>query len=505
MHLPLRSRRVLAGTLGLVLLVAGCASSSPPATARPGVPILGASRLTAAQLVAFYRANVSSGYNATVPLETLAGYYIDEGAKNGVRGDLAFVQGLVETGWFRMSTNPSAMVPNTYNNFAGIGACDTCAHGFQFATAQLGVRRQIQALRSLADPITKAANLPDPPVSSTVPSGAWNYDTAWRKGKATTWNQMGGVQPDGYINWASAPNYADVVIGIYSRALTFNGLSGECPPDGLNLGTTAATGRCPASIAQPGRAIAANPNGGYYTLSGDGTVKAFGGAPNYGSPRFDFDIARDIAVMPDGHGYAVLDGYGAMHYYGSAVTLGRFAGPYWPGWDIARSVAITPSGNGFVILDGFGGLHTAGDAPAVGGAPYWPNWDIARSIAIRFDNQGYWVLDGYGGIHTLRTAAVPAGQQDFVGGMGYWPGHDVARELVVVQNYYYGFLGAFVIDSAGALHSSSSGYPTVIGQYNNPDWVAADRWRGAFYDLGDKTVYALRNDGLVDHLGRSGG
>jgi hypothetical protein len=32
-----------------------------------------------------------------------------------------------------------------------------------------------------------------------------------------------------------------------------------------------------------------------------------------------FDIARDIAVMPDGKKYVVLDGWGAVHRFGSAI------------------------------------------------------------------------------------------------------------------------------------------------------------------------------------------
>ncbi len=49
------------------------------------------------------------------------------------------------------------------NNFAGIGACDSCAGGDRFANAREGVRAQIQLLRFYADP-TAAAN-PQAPTS----------------------------------------------------------------------------------------------------------------------------------------------------------------------------------------------------------------------------------------------------------------------------------------------------------------------------------------------------
>ena len=58
-------------------------------------------------------------------------------------------------------------------------------------------------------------------------------------------------------------------------------------------------------------------------------MKSVGGAPLFGFPTFGWDIARDIAVMPDGAGYIVLDGFGGLHKYGSAAT-GVMAGLAWP-------------------------------------------------------------------------------------------------------------------------------------------------------------------------------
>ena len=95
-----------------------------------------------------------------------------------------------------------------------------------------------------------------------------------------------------------------------------------------------------AALRQPGRAVATR-DSGYYVLSGTGFVGAYNGAPSFGSPSFNFDIARDIAMMPDGAGYIVLDGYGGLHKYGSARqgAMRNLPSPgYWPGWDIARSL-----------------------------------------------------------------------------------------------------------------------------------------------------------------------
>lgn len=96
-----------------------------------------------------------------------------------------------------------------------------------------------------------------------------------------------------------------------------------------------------------------------------GGVHPFGNAPYTDKPDFfGFNIARDIAVNPQG-GYYVLDGYGGVHAKDGAPFLGPYpdeVGHYWPGWDIAKAIMVTPSGNGYVVLDGFGGIHRFGDA-----------------------------------------------------------------------------------------------------------------------------------------------
>ena len=82
-----------------------------------------------------------------MPIEVLAQIYLDEGARTGVRGDVAFAQSILETGGF---ANPGSAATN--NNFAGIGWCDSCKHGFDFPDAKTGVRAQLQLLRIYVDP-----------------------------------------------------------------------------------------------------------------------------------------------------------------------------------------------------------------------------------------------------------------------------------------------------------------------------------------------------------------
>ena len=233
----------------------------------------------------------------------------------------------------------------------------------------------------------------------------------------------------------------------------------------------------PRGTAAVGRGVALHPGGGYYVLTADGRVHAFDGAPDFGSPQL-FGYARAIAVMPDGQGYSVLDGFGGLHHFGSATTLRRFAGPDWPGRDIARDLAITPTGGGFIVVDGAGGTHRRGDAPA-GPAIWWPNVDIARSIAITASNAGVYVLDGFGGVHTSGDARK--------GASGYWPGRDVARSIAAATSG----TGYAVLDGWGSLHGVGAA----------PDGGAATpgrRWRAM--DLRGGDVVAVRGDGYSQRL-----
>jgi hypothetical protein len=202
----------------LVALAEGCASRRPAGPVVPSpipatVPIMGASRLTAAQLAAWFNGRQPRPpgvHSATVPVETLAQYYIEEGGAEGVTGDVAFVQGVVETAWFRFS----GTVPAWKNNFAGIGATDTNPDPATFPDARTGVRAQIQHLRAYADPRAYACSVPplsnpcvDPRFALVVP-----------KGRAPSWSQMGNG------NWASAATYAASILRRYGEARTFNGV-----------------------------------------------------------------------------------------------------------------------------------------------------------------------------------------------------------------------------------------------------------------------------------------
>jgi hypothetical protein len=404
----------------LAIALAGCIPSDG-SPGSPGVPMLGQSRVSGADLARWYRATAPSSLPyraANIGLDELADMFVSEGNRYNVRGDIAFAQSVVETAWFNYPDYGQVRPFN--NNFSGIGACDSCDNGFQFSTPLAGVRAQIQLLRNYADIGSRVTTIPDPPVpelwGSTPATANYNFDNYVHKGRAPLWNMMGNG------NWATAPNYATTILRVYNQILTFSGQPGQCPPDGLLFGALTGAGPCPVGLRQPGRSLAATAFGGYYILNGNGQVSSFDGAPAYGFPEFDSDIARDIAVMPDGDGYVVLTGIGTVHKYGSADrpdTLGPLGMLFMVGNDAARSIAIMPDGAGFVVLDQFGGVQKFGSATTGEvGAATTPNWgiDVGRDIVIfsAFGTAfGYYVLDAWGGVSNggaLPPRRNPAGQ-----------------------------------------------------------------------------------------------
>ncbi|MEO9223505.1 MAG: glucosaminidase domain-containing protein [Acidimicrobiales bacterium] len=157
--------------------------------------IMGDSAATADE-IALWFASRGQPSRAQAPMAQLAGYYISEGKDEGVRGDMAFAQAMLETGSFQ---NPDTI---TLNNYAGVGHCDSCPAGFGFASPQLGVRAQIQLLKSYAEKKPKYVH---PLVDARLVGPA---------GCCPTWEQL-------TRKWATDPNYGPSILEMYRQLLLF--------------------------------------------------------------------------------------------------------------------------------------------------------------------------------------------------------------------------------------------------------------------------------------------
>jgi hypothetical protein len=163
--------------------------------AADGPQILGTSVLSAAQIEAWF-ASTGAPANTTVPITTLVADYMEAGRLTGVRADLAFAQSVVETGYFSFPTGGQLTAKN--NNFAGIGACDKCKHGWRFASAMDGVMAQEGLL-------SEYSGAPADPALFSIGAGGV-------AGCCTTWMSLAGV-------WATNPGYGFEILTVYKAML----------------------------------------------------------------------------------------------------------------------------------------------------------------------------------------------------------------------------------------------------------------------------------------------
>ncbi len=167
-----------------------------------GPTILGETVIGPADLAAFSAQR--AGASSSVDLLALAMYFVAEGEAEGVRADIAWAQSILETGNFGYR---GSMVSTSDNNYAGIGACDSCTSGFRYASPQMGARAQMQLLRAYADDNLTTDRLGNPPVGRPP-------ERVGVRGCCDTWMELSGV-------WATGPGYGVKILTLYNEMLSF--------------------------------------------------------------------------------------------------------------------------------------------------------------------------------------------------------------------------------------------------------------------------------------------
>lgn len=202
---------VLALTLVCAAVLASCtppppaaSTSTPPVGATEPGPVMGPARIGATELAAWFNSRGVEGVRPSATIAELARLFIEEGRREGVAGDVAFIQSVLETGWFTFPDQ--GQVRPSFNNFAGIGAVDggSIAGPAQFPDARTGVRAQIQHLRAYADPTVTCSNF----ATTTVTP---RCHLVVPRGKAPKWSQFGGGV------WATDPTYASKIERLYGQ------------------------------------------------------------------------------------------------------------------------------------------------------------------------------------------------------------------------------------------------------------------------------------------------
>ena len=196
--------------------------------------IMGDIVLTADDLYAYSEKQIPN-MRLTCTIEELINYYLTIGAKYGVRGDLAYLQAIKETGWFKFNRPQSYLAPDgeggwvrvyeprpeglyavpTDNNFCGLGITGKLgdeASVCRFETAQLGVTAHIQHIFAYA-------------TTSELPEGEVVVDprfTYMERGSKPSWKELGTN------SWTSDPDYGGSIITAYTKALTLTQHAEDC-------------------------------------------------------------------------------------------------------------------------------------------------------------------------------------------------------------------------------------------------------------------------------------
>lgn len=171
--------------------VAAYINNNTTGASENGIAIMGKAKATAAQMKAYIAAR-----NPGEKWQNIVDIYLEEGAAEGVRGDVAFAQSCLETGNFKFTGD----VTEDQNNFAGIGTTGGGVKGHYFKDVRTGVRAQIQHLKAYASKNALKNDCVDPRFSLVT------------RGIATTVDALEG-------KWATGKGYGKKITTIYSNIL----------------------------------------------------------------------------------------------------------------------------------------------------------------------------------------------------------------------------------------------------------------------------------------------
>lgn len=165
-----------------------------PAPVVPGHPIMGESVAVAEQMAAFVET-----VNPSFDIE-IAKAFLSVGKKYGIRGDVAFSQSIVETGYFKFDGG-TAVTPDQHN-YAGIGVTSKGMKGNSFGTIEEGVTAQLQHLLAYAS-------------KDAIPAGDAVLDPRFAlvtRGIAPNWEDLNN-------RWAMNSAYGQSILAVYDKVL----------------------------------------------------------------------------------------------------------------------------------------------------------------------------------------------------------------------------------------------------------------------------------------------
>ena len=207
---------------------------------------------------------------------------------------------------------------------------------------------------------------------------------------------------------------------------------------------------------------------GYWMLGSDGTVYAYGGAPQHGDPRPLSSRAVDLERNPPGRGYWVVDRQGTVYAFGDATHHGGLPKAFLHNGEEATSLSATPTGRGYWIFTSRGRVAPFGDARFLGDMSATTlNAPVLDSVATA-SGSGYYMVAADGGIFSFGDAR-------FLGSMGDTPLNAPVQSLVPDpdQSGYWlvaadGGIFSFAADFRGSMGATPLNRPvTGMVAYGN--------------------------------------
>ena len=174
--------------------------------------IMGAADATAEQIAAYM---IAMNPNTASYAAELAQLYIEEGSTEGVRGDVAAAQTMLETGNL---TFEGSAVTLDQNNFCGMGVTSNGMKGNSFASKREGVRAQIQHLKAYGSTAALVNDCVDP---------RFKYVT---RGSAEYVEWLGQKENPNGKGWATGANYGAKILNILAKILK-QGKTEEAKPE----------------------------------------------------------------------------------------------------------------------------------------------------------------------------------------------------------------------------------------------------------------------------------
>jgi hypothetical protein len=209
---------------------------------------------------------------------------------------------------------------------------------------------------------------------------------------------------------------------------------------GAATGLSSGTGSAGASSAHPSNAysggimMAADPTGGYWTVTPAGAVTPHSAAPALGSPALsNLRLAQPIVGMTattDGNGYWLVAADGGIFSYGDAQFYGSTGGMHLNKPIVG--MAATNDGRGYWLVASDGGVFSYGDAAFHGSSGSIVLNKPVIGMAVTNDGNGYWLVasDGgifsygdaqfYGSTGSIRLNLPIVGVAPTTDGRGYW-------------------------------------------------------------------------------------